>query len=180
MLSSTRDQEATKEGRHVTVDRGTNQSVEKAVGVLNVFADGQPQRVADVAKATRLGQSTASRVLGTLESLALAERDPVSGLYRLGPELITLAGVALNQHPLYRAARQTAQDLAAELGLGANVAVRRDDALFYLMNFEGKDSPRSFALMGQRNPLHATGMGKCLLLGVPAEERAELIGELKP
>lgn len=159
-------------------DPGTNQSVEKAALILSAFAGGRPLRVSDVAKHAGLGQSTTSRLLATLESLEYVERDPVSTLYRLGPALITLAGIAVNQHPVHRQARQPAQDLAATLGLGVNVAERSRDSLFYLCNFEGHRAPRSFALMGQRNPLHATGLGKCLLLGLDPAQRRALVPRL--
>lgn len=160
-------------------DPGTNQSVEKAAAVLNAFLVGQPAlRVSDVARHAGLGQSTASRLLATLESCDLVQRDEVSGLYHLGPALITMAGVALNNHPVHREARQRAQNLAAELGLGANVAIRSDAALFYLCNFEGALAPRSSVLIGQRNPLHATGLGKCLLIGTGADQRRALMPDL--
>lgn len=162
----------------MATEQGTNQSVEKAAAVLGAFADGRELRVSDVSKHAGIGPSTASRFLATLESLEFVERDPISSLYRLGPALITLAGVAVNQHPVHRVSRQAAQDLSASLGLGANVAVRRGASLFYLCNFEGRLAPKSFSLIGQRNPLHATGIGKCLLLGVSAEERRELVPEL--
>jgi DNA-binding IclR family transcriptional regulator len=160
-------------GDVVASEPGTNQSVERAATILSAFVDGHLLRVSDFAKHAGLGQSTASRLLATLESLEYVERDPVSNLYRLGPALITLAGTAVNQNPVHREARQPAQNLAASLGLGVNVAERRQESLFYLCNFEGRHAPRSFALMGQRNPLHATGLGKCLLLGLdPAQRRA--------
>lgn len=163
----------------MAAEPGTNQSVEKTAAVLSAFVEGRQLRVADVVKHAGLGQSSASRLLATLESLQYVERDPVSSLYGLGPALVTLGGVALNQHPVHREARQRAQNLAASLGLGANVAVRREEALFYLCNFEGRLAPKSFTLIGQRNPLHATGLGKCLLLGVPAEERRALMPDLQ-
>lgn len=163
----------------MAAEQSTNQSVEKAAAVLSAFLDGRQLRVADVVTHAGLGQSSASRLLTTLESLDYVQRDPVSSLYRLGPALVTLGGAALNQDPVHREARQRTQNLAASLGLGANVAVRRGDALFYLCNFEGRLAPKSFSLMGQRNPLHATAMGKCLLLGVPAQERRDLLPTLQ-
>lgn len=163
----------------MAVEQSTNQSVERAAAVLATFLDGKPQRVSDVANSVGLGQSTTSRLLATLESIEYVERDPLSNLYRLGPALITLAGVAINQHPVHRAARQVAQNLAASLELGVNVAVRRDDALFYLCNFEGAKAPKSYVLMGRRNPLHATGLGKCLLTALDGETRRALLPELK-
>ncbi|GAA5085048.1 DNA-binding IclR family transcriptional regulator [Thermocatellispora tengchongensis] len=162
-------------------DQGNNQSVERAISVLRAFLTGRPElRVSDVAKATGLGTSTASRLLATLETLEFVERDEVSGLYRLGTAPITLGGVALNQNPVHREARQIAQDLAAALGLGVNVAIRQGDSMFYLANFEGKLAPRSYVLTGQRKPLYATGIGKCLLLGLSAEERRALLPAMQP
>lgn len=163
-------------------DQSNNQSVERAISVLRAFLTRPELRVSDVAKATGLGTSTASRLLATLETLEFVERDEVSGLYRLGTAPITLGGVALNQHPVHREARQVAQDLAAAVGLGVNVAIRRGDSMFYLLNFEGRLAPRSFVLTGQRKPLYATGIGKCLLLALTPAERRELLpeGTLQP
>ena len=157
---------------------GTIQSVGKAVSILRIFSNGQPQRVSDVARSAGIGQSTASRLLSTLEGAGMLERDPVGNLYRLGPELITLGGVALNQHPLFRASRQILQNLAGRLGLGTNVAVLSEGAVLYLANFEGPEAPRNHTIAGRRDPVHATSMGKCLLLSVPEEQRGELLGEL--
>ncbi|MCW3814417.1 IclR family transcriptional regulator [Micromonospora sp. DR5-3] len=160
----------------MAAEAGSNQSVERALGVLRALSAGRSElRVSDVAKATGLGLSTASRLLATLEAAGFVDRDPVSGLYRLGLDVVSLGGTVLNNHPVHREARQTAQNLAAELGLGANVAVRRGDRLFYLLNFEGRQAPRAFVLAGQYNPLHATGLGKALLSGLTADERRELL-----
>jgi DNA-binding IclR family transcriptional regulator len=164
----------------VAVDpSGTNQSVERAVVVLRAFVHGRPElRVSDIAKLTGLGQSTVSRMLGTLEPLGLVERDESSGMFRLGLDHLTFAAVALNNHPVHREGRQVAQELACRLGLGANIAIRDGGTLFYLCNFEGRLAPKSYALAGQRNPLHATGIGKCLLLDLPPAERRDLLGDL--
>ncbi|WP_031465271.1 IclR family transcriptional regulator [Sciscionella sediminilitoris] len=158
-------------------ETGGNQSVERAAGVLSAFTLGRPTlRVSDVAAQVGLGVSTTSRLLATLESVDLVRRDPVSQLYELGPAVLTMAGVALNNDPIYRQSRPVAQRLAWELGLGANVSVRRGAELFYLLNVEGQLAQKSFSLMGQRNPVHATAMGKCLLLGTSEGQRAELLG----
>jgi DNA-binding IclR family transcriptional regulator len=161
----------------VALEQGTNQSVERAVEVLSAFVVGKPEmRGADIVRITGLGQSTVSRLLATMESLGLVARDPTSGLFRLGLQHLTFASVALNQHPVHRTGRQVAQNLACRLGLGVNIAVRDADTLFYLCNFDGMAAPRSYTLAGHRNPLHATGIGKCLLLGLDDAQRRELLG----
>lgn len=154
----------------------SNQSVDRALSVLRAFTVGRAElRLSDVAKIAGLGISTASRLLSTLEAAGIVDRDPANGLYRLGLDVVTLAAGVLNNHVVHREARQIAQNLAAELGLGANVAVRRGNTLFYLLNFEGTQAPRSFVLTGQRKPLHATGLGKSLLSGLTSAQRRELL-----
>jgi DNA-binding IclR family transcriptional regulator len=162
-------------------DQGGVQSVERAAALLRAFLTGPAeQRVSDLAQATGVGQSTASRLLATLEGLGLVERDSVSGLYRLGLEHLSFASVALNHHPVHREGRQVVQELASQRGLGGNLAVRDGTSLLYLCNFEGRLAPKSFSLIGQRNPLHATGLGKCLLSGLSARERRNLLGRRLP
>nr|BFD86888.1 IclR family transcriptional regulator [Streptomyces sp. Xyl84] len=159
-------------------DAGTNQSVERAVAVLRALDSGRAElRVSDVAELTGLGSSTASRLLSTLERLDMVERDPVSSLYRLSLGTLPLAATAVNRHPVHRAARTVLQELAARTGLGANVAVRRGDVLMFLCNFEGARAPKSYTQAGHTAPLHATGIGKCLLSGLSPKERRKLLTE---
>jgi len=155
---------------------GTNLSVQRALGVLTLFAEHGPVlRVSDVGKLCGLGASTASRLLATLVDANLLERD-AAGSFQLGPAVITLAGVALNRSQLYREARTVAYEISADTGLGVNVAELRDGKVFYLLHFDGRLAPRSYTLMGRHNPLHATGMGKCLLADLSAEDRTRLVG----
>jgi DNA-binding IclR family transcriptional regulator len=155
---------------------GTNTSVQRALGVLALFAEHGPVlRVGEVAKLCGLGASTASRLLAVLVDSNLLERD-AGGSYQLGPAVITLAGVALNRSQLYREARAVAYEISSDTGLGANVAELRDGRVFYLLHFDGRLAPRSYTLMGRHNPLHATGLGKCLVADMSPVQRAELLG----
>ncbi|WP_344526136.1 helix-turn-helix domain-containing protein [Streptomyces albiaxialis] len=110
--------------------RGGNQSVERGAAVLRALRRGPPaQRVSDIAGATGLSFSTASRLLATLEAADLVRRAPDGQGYGLGPEVLALAGAALNHHTVHRQARPVAQRLAWELGLGAMALHERAAAL---------------------------------------------------
>lgn len=156
---------------------GGTQSVERALSLLGAFNEEHPERrVSELVSLTGLGQSTVSRLVGALEGLGFLVQDARSGLYRLGPRLVTLAGIAINQSPIHQQARQLAQNLAADLGLGANVAQRQGNEAFYVCHFEGRLAPRSFTLVGHTAPLHATALGKALLSDLSADEVEELVG----
>jgi DNA-binding IclR family transcriptional regulator len=161
------------------VSVGLTQSVERALALLTCFSDAQPRlRVSDLARQLDLSQSTVSRLLATMESLGFVERAPQTGLYGLGLELVTLAGVALNQLEVRRQAVAELSSIAAELGLAANLAVFRNDELFYLATAEGPKAPKLFTMIGKRAPLHATGMGKALLAHLPHDEQQAVLARI--
>lgn len=160
---------------------GGTQSIERALSLLDAFSEEHPERrVSELVAMTGLGQSTVSRLVGALEALGFLAHDQRSGLYRIGSRVISLSSLALNHSPVFRQSRQVAQNLAADLGLGANVAERDGLRLFYLCHFEGKLAPRTFTMVGQGGPLHATGLGKAILSGLPDAEVAELLGKELP
>jgi DNA-binding IclR family transcriptional regulator len=168
---------------HIVTAKGTplglTQSVERALALLTCFSDAQPRlRVSDLAKQLQLSQSTVSRLLATMESLGFVEREPQTGLYSLGLELVTLAGVALNQLEVRRQAVAELSAIAAELGLAANLAIFRQDELFYLATAEGPKAPKLFTMIGKRAPLHATGMGKALLAHLPTDLQQGILGRI--
>lgn len=156
---------------------GGTQSVERALALLRTFTEEHPERrISELVQLTGLGQSTVSRLVGALETLGFVTQDERSGLYRVGPTVVALGGVALNQSAVHRQARQIAQDLAHDLGLGVNIAERHGATLFYLCHFEGRYAPRSFTMVGRSGPLHATAIGKALLFDLGAEGIAGLLG----
>ena len=155
---------------------GGTQSVERALSLLSAFSEEYPaRRISELVASTGLGQSTVSRLVGALVTLGYLAHDERSGLYSIGPRVITLAGVALNHSPVHQS-RQPAQNLARALGLGANVAERHGPSLFYLCHFEGPGAPRPTTLVGRGGPLHATGMGKALISELSPAEINELLG----
>ncbi|SDT49597.1 IclR family transcriptional regulator [Jiangella sp. DSM 45060] len=156
---------------------GGTQSVERALSLLSAFSEEHPQlRVSELVAATGLGQSTVSRLAGALVGLGFLTHDGRSNLYGIGPRLVPLAAIGLNESPVHQQSRQLVQELAARLGLGVNVAERHDDALFYLCNFEGRLAPRPSTLIGRGGPLHATALGKALISELPPDAVDELLG----
>lgn len=156
---------------------GGTQSVERALSLLSAFTEEHPERrISELVAATGLGQSTVSRLVGALVTLGYLAHDERSGLYSIGPQVVTLAGIGLNRSPVHQQSRQLAQNLAATLGLGVNVAERHGPSLFYLCDFEGVNAPRPTTLIGRGGPLHATAMGKALVSELSRADIADLLG----
>ncbi|WP_263119558.1 IclR family transcriptional regulator [Cellulomonas sp. RIT-PI-Y] len=158
-----------------------NQSIERAALVLQALGSAETGalRASDIGRAVGLGPSTTSRLLTTLERLDYVRRDPSTQEYRIGTAVLLLASQGLNHNPVHRESRAAAQELAHRTGLTANVAVRDRDHAVYLCHFEGALTRKSHTMVGMAQPLHASALGKVLLLDLSQAERVELLGDLE-
>lgn len=158
---------------------GLTQSVMRALSILSCFNDQTPElRMTDISQRLDLTTSLVSRLLATLEHDGFVEQDPSTGMYRLGRAVLTLAGVALNHNQLRMEALTEMQSASLEVDLGVNLSVLDGDAMFYLAHIETPETPRPYTLIGRRNPLHATGMGKVLLAYLPEDTQKKMIANM--
>ncbi|TDF95400.1 IclR family transcriptional regulator [Paenibacillus piri] len=152
------------------------QSVTRALAILSCFSDEQPElRGVDFAKKLNLTQSNVSRLLTTMVTLGYVEKDELTGFYRLGPEIISLGGIALNHYEIRKQALPELHELERKLGLGANLAILNGGQMFYLAHVDSHKSPRMFTMIGRRNPLHCTGIGKVLLAYADPGKAAQIL-----
>lgn len=135
-------------------------------------------RGSDIARATGLGPSTITRLLTTLTELGFVAKGPEGSGYTIGPTVLRLASQGLNQSPVYRQSRAIAQELAQRTGFSANIATRDEGQLIYLSHFEGAHARKEHSMTGMSQPLHASALGKCLLLDTDATQRRDLLGDL--
>jgi DNA-binding IclR family transcriptional regulator len=133
-------------------------------------------RASEIGRATDLGASTIARLLSSLEELGYIVKDPDSQLYAIGPTVLKLSSQGLNQNAIHRESRSVAQTLAQQTGLSVNVATRYEASAIYLCHFEGQLAPKAHTMIGMPQPLHASALGKCLMLNMSEQERRALLG----
>src|SRR5256885_10842996 len=104
-------------------------SVERAISILDLLAQGGWRTGADVARELHVHRSTALRLLGTLERHALVERDQRTARYRLGRRLPQLASVVTGEFDLRYVARPVCEQLAAAAGETATLDVLVGDVI---------------------------------------------------
>lgn len=100
------------------------QSVLRAFEVLRTLVDDDTAvPLADVAERTGLAPSTASRLLTTLESIAVVSRGPLRGTWMPGPGLAALTGPTRSISHLLGIAHPYLQELVDRFGEDAALAV---------------------------------------------------------
>lgn len=110
-----------------------------------------------------LPKSTTFRYLTTLEELGYIERDPDDNTYRLGLRLFQLGQVALNRLDIRAIARPSMESLARHYQETINLGMFSGRNVVLI---EVADSPRSIRIgstLGDRDPLHTSGLGKAIL-----------------
>ncbi|MEV4708542.1 IclR family transcriptional regulator [Actinoplanes sp. NPDC049316] len=147
------------------------QSVDRAVTVLEILARRGDAGVTEIAVELGVHKSTASRLVGALESRGLVEQVSGRGKYRLGLGMVRLAGAAAARIDLPEAAGPVCARVAEELGETVNVAVLDGDRSVNISQALGRAAVSSYNWVGRQTPSHATSSGKVLLAYAGADAR---------
>lgn len=155
-------------------DNAATQTVQRIANILRCFSAGEPEiGVMQISRATGLHKSTTSRLLSSLEAEGWVAKNPETRKYRLGLEIVNLAGTVLEQIGLRQAAQMHLRELVDLTQETINIAVLHGDEC---INIESIKSPHAIQYAGQlgrRNPLHCTSTGKILLAYMSAEQRQQ-------
>jgi DNA-binding IclR family transcriptional regulator len=154
------------------------QSVDRALGILEVLARSGEAGVTEIAAELGVHKSTAFRLVATLEAHRLVEQTVDRGRYRLGVGILRLAGATTARLDLVQEARPICRQLAADTGETVNVAVLSESSALYLDQVAGSSALQPHNWVGQHIPLHATSNGKVLLSGLDETSLEAVLGTL--
>lgn len=132
----------------------------------------------EIAAALELPLPTVHRLCATLVRQGFLARDSGSRRFRLGPEIIRLAGPTLAALGSLEHARSVLRGLAEATGESANLGTLVGSEVVYLDCAPGGGMLGPRAAVGQRVPAHCTALGKSLLARLePAVARRQLGGQ---
>ena len=152
-------------------------SVERAITILDLLAQGGWQTGAELARGLGVHRSTALRLLATLERHALVERDSRTARYRLGRRLPQLASVVTGEFDLRYIARPICERLAAASGETATFELLIGDDIVPIEQATASNSVVTVNWLGRRYPVHCTASGKAFLAFGQGAARERLLAE---
>jgi len=155
-----------------------SQTVVKALIVLECIADAdRPLSAAEVAKLCKISRPTAYRLL-----LTLATRDYVTQVngpyFRLGTQALSLSKKLLDSIDLPELARPYLRELGDETNETVYLSTPQDTEILYVAKVESTQSIRTSCIIGTRNKVYSTSMGKAVLAFLPAAEQDRLIDQI--
>lgn len=145
-------------------------SVSKALDILHVFSPLEPRlSLAEIGKRLDLPKSTTHNILSTLERSGFIEK--VGGeQYALGTAVISLSqSVRVNAELRDRAAPRI-RELADATGETVYLTSFERDHVLYIYAIETTGRLMARTAVGERSPMHCTGVGKAILASLPPEQ----------
>jgi DNA-binding IclR family transcriptional regulator len=152
-------------------------SVARALSVLDELRDSADGLgVNELARRIDVNPSTASRLLTTLESAGLVQRDG-TGPYRLGLALVTLANRVLARLDVQVLARPVLVELMERTGETSTLSLPGEREAITVDSAPSRSSVVSMARLGQPSIAHATAVGKVMLAfgGGPLPRERDLV-----
>ena len=156
------------------------QSVERAIVVLRSFSLERPERgVGELSRELGLHKSTVSRLMSTLEQGGLLSRDPETKRYRLGIDLIGLAGQVVSYMDVREVARPFLRQLSEDWRESVNLAVLEAEWVVNLGQFvPPARKVKNIGRVGRRMCPHCTAAGKVLLAPLSRDELDQVLPEI--
>ena len=143
-------------------------AVDRALDVLLCFTNQTPElTMTQIAERVGIHKSTAHRLLATLENKRFIQRDPDTGIYRLGIRLLQMAYLTLEQNDLRRLAAPFMHQLCDLYEENIDLTVLDDMDVVFINILEGPHRVKLAAAIGQRLPAFATASGKAILGYLP-------------
>jgi DNA-binding IclR family transcriptional regulator len=139
------------------------QSVEKALDILEALADESVDAtLPQLAERLEISRNKAFRLLATLESRGLVQREDQSGVYRIGLTTVGLAQRFINSASLIRHAHPVMEELARKHSEAVYLTVMLGEEVLFLDMVDCAQSVKTAPLVGKKFPFFTNAAGKVL------------------
>ena len=154
-------------------NRGSVGTLARGLDILELFAGDSPELTqTEISERLGLPVPTVHRLVKLLTERGWLVRDPASRRLRLGLGAARLLpGVRLPE-----LAREPLRALAERTGETVNLATLDGDEVLYLLSETGSHLLTLRSHVGLRLPVHATGLGKCLIAQLGDDDARRIAG----
>ncbi|MDB6176000.1 IclR family transcriptional regulator [Paracoccus sp. Z330] len=149
--------------RSTTDTPGTIQALDRALDMLDLLAARPGLTLSEIAEQMDQSPSTVHRVLHTLATRDIAQSDPATQTWHIGPATFRLGAAFMRRSGLIERARPFLRALVEHTGETANLGIAEPGAALFIEQVETHETIRASFAPGSRLPLHASAIGKIFL-----------------
>ncbi|MBV9820014.1 MAG: IclR family transcriptional regulator [Solirubrobacterales bacterium] len=144
-------------------ERGTAAIDRGAELLVRVLESDEPVALADLAAASGIPKSTASRLLSALERQGLITQDGLRGRLRPGPAILRVAARSLLERSVTELAGPSLDALGELTGETVNLAVPAPQGVEHLAQVESRHFLGAGQWLGRTVDYHCTAVGKIFM-----------------
>jgi IclR family KDG regulon transcriptional repressor len=164
---------------HTSHEVNLTQSVLKTLDILDCLASSQqPLSTQEVAQQCGLSRPTAYRHLVTLLTRDYVATGQDGGRFQIGARVLSLGKSFLDRLDLPDIAKADMRELSQASKETVYLGILDGTEILYVGKVDSPQQVRMHCVIGTRNPLHCTALGKAILAFLPSEERAALLDQI--
>jgi IclR family acetate operon transcriptional repressor len=160
---------------HDKTEQNTVQSLDRAMGLLAIMAQGPGRTLSDLAAESGESIATVYRALVTLQGHGMVEIEDPGQIWQIGAGAFRIGSAFLRRTKVVERARQPMDALMRASGETANLGVESGDEVLFVSQVETHEAIRAFFPPGTKGPMHVSGIGKALLAWYPGDRVAGIL-----
>ena len=146
-------------------------SLQKALEILNCFAEKQPLGVTEISEKLGLYKSNVHNILTTYKAMEYLEQDEETGKYYLGSSIFPLCRALGDSFSITKIAIPYMQEIVKKGGEIVYLAIPHEDEVIYLEAIYPSESIHPVrSLLGERAKMYCTSVGKSMMAYLPEDE----------
>lgn len=157
-----------------------NQSVAKAIDLLNLFIDHEQLSLHEITEKSNMPKSTVYRLLTTLEKggmLFKTKKSTHDSTYSLGLKILELGELVSNRLEIRVTALPFMERLAEEINEAVHLVIVNQGKATYIEKVDSTRALRLNTRVGKTSPLFIGSGPKMLLAFLPEEEQEKVLAD---
>lgn len=173
-MNESSQRRTTKVSKITGIDRDSDTSVQsltRALQLLELLADDdEGYRLVDITARSGLSNSTAHRLLTTLEQRQFVHYARDTNLWYIGVRCFSVGSAFARRRRITPAAMPVMRRLRDRTGESVNLGLADLGDIVFVTQVESREQMRAIGKPGFRAPLHATAMGKSILAAMAEDD----------
>ncbi len=156
------------------------QTLDRTLDIIELLAT-KPNGlgVTEIGQILSLHKSTVHRLINALAQRGYIEKEPKTGLYKIGLKFIEISSLFFHQIELKTEAQPFMRHLAEQLGVTVHLAILDEMDVVYIEKVDAVQSLRMYSQIGKRIPAYCSALGKVLLSGLPRNMQKDILGRIE-
>lgn len=148
-----------------------NKAVLRSIDILDYLAKcKKPAALSTISKDLRIPKSSVFDIIHTLVYKKMVQVDEDTKCFSLDVHCFEIGSTYLSRTDIHTQARPILKQLSLQTSETTFLAVENNGMIVYLDKEEGSSPTRTTCVIGDRNDMYSTGLGKAILATLPMEK----------